>query len=828
MTRGSKAGSTRPISVPQRRRGRASGTLATLATLALLATAVVAAPAAADETEGPQVRAADGTTRAIDAIDPGARADGMLALYTPEFGASTGTNEFGAEAVLEPTTNGEGAYEVTDVCTVWESLDGACDNPGDNPIPPDGYVLSASPGGDDPREFIHNHLEVGDTVQVELPMFREVTTTLDATDPTPESHPDGVDDATGECFPGCRGGEQLIRYTPEFGDRTGTNQFGYEVVVVDDRVVARGGNDNEIPEDGEVLSGHGSRGEWLSTNASLGALIEVDDDQLTVTVDASAYVLAAEKGLDRAETARSSANDACLVIDDDGAGEQLATAHAALDDAHDAVEAGDETAAVGHAETAAAAADRAWQATRTSRTVETRGIWVRPEEESPEAIADTVAELADAGFTTVYLETFYQGYTIFPSETANDRGIDEQRPQFAHFDPLEVWVEEAAAHGLELHPWVHTFFVGSEEAGGPGPILEAYPEWAAVERGAIGAEEPQPSTAEAGYYFVDPSIPNARAYLHDVFDEIVTNYDVDGLHLDYIRYPISLPVDVSFSYSDHARAAFEEEAGVDPAELEPEDEAWEDWNQWRQDQVTSFVSERHDQFTEHDPSQVLSAAVFPDRFDSEENKLQHWADWSQDGVIDTLAGMSFGGSPSQSAADTTTLLDATSDGTLVVTGTYAPFSSLPTDTMLEQVDAVREAGAHGVALFAYNQLSDAQADALRRGAFRDPAESADRDLLASARHGLTDLRERVEGPHGECLDRGTQRPLVSRIDHVVRSIDRAGDGRGGADNALKQGEHHLRELSEGLVGRVEEPLLHEQMTEELDRAADLLAAIRAR
>lgn len=53
--------------------------------------------------------------REIDAIDPGNRTEGMFALYTPDFGATTGTNEFGAGAVLEPSEAGPDAYVVTAV-----------------------------------------------------------------------------------------------------------------------------------------------------------------------------------------------------------------------------------------------------------------------------------------------------------------------------------------------------------------------------------------------------------------------------------------------------------------------------------------------------------------------------------------------------------------------------------------------------------------------------------------------------------------------------------------------------------------------------------------
>ncbi|CDQ38587.1 O-GlcNAcase NagJ precursor [Virgibacillus salexigens] len=79
-----------------------------------------------------------------------------------------------------------------------------------------------------------------------------------------------------------RGANQLIQYTPEHGDTTGTNIYGYEVTVVDGEVVKRGGNNSDIPDNGYVLSIHGS--DWLRENALMGAEVEIKDDRVMITI----------------------------------------------------------------------------------------------------------------------------------------------------------------------------------------------------------------------------------------------------------------------------------------------------------------------------------------------------------------------------------------------------------------------------------------------------------------------------------------------------------------------------------------------------------------
>ncbi|MGP4105946.1 beta-N-acetylhexosaminidase family protein [Virgibacillus sp. L01] len=77
-----------------------------------------------------------------------------------------------------------------------------------------------------------------------------------------------------------RGGGELIQYTPEHGDTTGTNQWGYEVTVVDGTVTKRGGNNSLIPENGYVLSIHAN--DWLRDNATTGTSIQIENGMVLV------------------------------------------------------------------------------------------------------------------------------------------------------------------------------------------------------------------------------------------------------------------------------------------------------------------------------------------------------------------------------------------------------------------------------------------------------------------------------------------------------------------------------------------------------------------
>lgn len=88
-------------------------------------------------------------------------------------------------------------------------------------------------------------------------------------------------------FPGGRGTNQFVVYSSEFGARTGTNEWGVEAVVDNGLIVSVGGNDHRIPENGYVLSAHGTATSWFSRVIQVGlhAVVYPHERKLVVSYD---------------------------------------------------------------------------------------------------------------------------------------------------------------------------------------------------------------------------------------------------------------------------------------------------------------------------------------------------------------------------------------------------------------------------------------------------------------------------------------------------------------------------------------------------------------
>lgn len=334
---------------------------------------------------------------------------------------------------------------------------------------------------------------------------------------------------------------------------------------------------------------------------------------------------------------------------------------------------------------------------------------------SPERLAILFDRMQAAGINTVFLETINASYPIYPSQVA-----PLQNPLTRRWDPLAAAVELAHERHMELHAWMWVFAAGNQRHNAIlnlptdylGPVLNAHPDWAAYDND--GSPIPRGQTKP----FFDPANPEVRAYLLKLVDEIISTYDIDGLQLDYIRYPFQDPgAERTYGYGLAARERFQQQTGVDPLELTPRVDPWlsaserahqlslwEQWTDFRIQQVTSFVEETAALVRRQRPDIILSTAVFALPEHERLQKIQQdWNTWAQQGVVDWVILMSY----AQDANRFEKLIKPWISGvdyspTLVIPGIR--LLNLSVAAMIDQLQTLRDLPAPGYALFATNNL----------------------------------------------------------------------------------------------------------------------------
>ncbi|MBN2447876.1 MAG: family 10 glycosylhydrolase [Phycisphaerae bacterium] len=201
------------------------------------------------------------------------------------------------------------------------------------------------------------------------------------------------------------------------------------------------------------------------------------------------------------------------------------------------------------------------------------------------------------------------------------------------FDPLAIAVREAHANGLRIEAWINVMpgWRGQKPPPIRTQLYYTHPEWFLYD--ADGRRQPP----DDFYAILNPCLPEVRQYLVDICAEIATNYDVDGLHLDYVRYAWDTTPGARGRYPRDERtlSLYERETGLRP------DADRAAWDRWRAAQVTRLVRQIRTMLGERRPDATLTAAVGRDPHRAFAEHLQDGATWLRLGLIDAAMPMAY-------------------------------------------------------------------------------------------------------------------------------------------------------------------------------------------
>ena len=660
----------------------------------------------------------------VDAIDS-VRSRPMIVYYDSKYGKMTGNNQWGVEITVNLDLE-TSIFSISDFREIGEG-----DSKGIE-IPYFGFVLSAY--GDPYRLKLAKGVlfNVDDELQVYgipfVDLSATVETNYDYLNPTPEMNPSGMDGD--QPFPSLRGVDQLIIYTDAWdnqlyngnGTGTGTNEWGYEIAVNSEGIVVETGiNVSVIPEGGFVASGHGLGRDWLRSNAIIGSMCEYDalSQTLTLTTTSDSYISVIKNSKERAigelenavrklfdinaelayetldlltlEIAKLEQLSLDLKVTPDDFG-KLVQFKQALDNANDYV-------------------NKVIYMTYPSRVIDSRGVWHRPNnagynELTLEGVEAFLDDLQHNHINSVYVETFFHGYVITPNMETAELHPWLQNGSYGEYgnDYLLAFVTEAKKRNIEVHAWVQNFNVGFENMVYPS-FLTNNPSWI-----MLNDDQTILQRNEGGkYIFADPANPEVTDYLLDVYLELMTNYELDGLHLDYIRYPVSNRLQDT-GYTSYAIQEFKTENNianeVDFVQLvKTDDDIYQKWIDYKTEKVTDFVKSVVDMMDELDNTSIISTAIFPDTVEAISKKNQDWPTWVKNGWIDITTPMAY-------YSDANTVKNKIQDMVLFVDGVTLNYAGIaPAFMGLEvynnplQAFQARNGNAFGAVFFASQNLT---------------------------------------------------------------------------------------------------------------------------
>jgi uncharacterized lipoprotein YddW (UPF0748 family) len=284
-------------------------------------------------------------------------------------------------------------------------------------------------------------------------------------------------------------------------------------------------------------------------------------------------------------------------------------------------------------------------------------------------VAAVVANATAAGANAIFAQVRRRGDAWYRDAL---EPLPDGVPIAAGFDPLAELIGQAHAAGVEVHAFVIIGAVWNRPPTQPPSSPEHV-----FNRHGFDPQTGQPRQGRVnwltrtlladggpisfgGYRFgndfwIDPGHPDAAAYTVEVLLHLVTHYDLDGLHLDRIRYP-ELAVGgqtpgtgASVGYNPTSIARFQRHHGL-PEDGPPPDPGDPHWSQWRRAQVTDLVRRLYLGALAYRPGLKVSAALIAfgagptteaawPAAEAFWRVYQDWRAWIEEGLVDLAIPM---------------------------------------------------------------------------------------------------------------------------------------------------------------------------------------------
>lgn len=355
--------------------------------------------------------------------------------------------------------------------------------------------------------------------------------------------------------------------------------------------------------------------------------------------------------------------------------------------------------------------------------------------EQQQSLCKILDTCAQAGINTVFLQVRMRGDLLYPSNLEPlSSTISKTRALPNDYDPLQYAIEACHQRGMSVHAWMVIYPLGTQEH---------VQSLAKIGEGFYSAH-PNLCLRQGNTWFMDPAQPAVRTHMSQLVRELVSRYDIDGVHLDYIRYP-----DGPKKFDD--RKSFQQ---MNPQQL-PQ-------MAWREENVTAMIDTLHRTLQEFAPEVALSTACIgkyeqlpkpaPSGYFCKDDVSQDPLVWLQRGLVDFIVPMIYykDGHFNHYIADWAKRI-APYGPVVAGLGVYRLFdeSRWQLQDIYNQLDTVAHYGLPGVSYY--------RAEQFLRMYKQLPAERQDKLLLPIRRpafgaepsipFGIASIEEIAEGPN---------------------------------------------------------------------------------
>ncbi|MEN6645134.1 MAG: family 10 glycosylhydrolase [Armatimonadia bacterium] len=312
----------------------------------------------------------------------------------------------------------------------------------------------------------------------------------------------------------------------------------------------------------------------------------------------------------------------------------------------------------------------------TPRTSEFRAVWNHSGTGDCGSWEEAMKRLKAGNFNAVVPNMWWGGVAHYDSKLLpHSKTFNEQGDQIAQC------VAAGKKYGVEVHPWKVNWNLSTA----PQEFVEKMRQEGRLQVSNKGEEL---------RWLCSSNPANFKLEL-DTMLEVVRNYDVDGVHFDYIRYPGG-----ESCYCNGCRERFEQGRGAKVADW-PADcvsgALKAEYQDFRCAQITRLVKAVSEQAHAIKPWIKISAAVFSDYPGSRSSVGQDWVLWCREGWLDFVCPMNYTESDSRLSALVSNQVNQINSNVPLYSG-IGQFI-IEDDQVVSQMELARANGADGFILF---------------------------------------------------------------------------------------------------------------------------------
>ncbi|MEE8335631.1 MAG: family 10 glycosylhydrolase [Candidatus Neomarinimicrobiota bacterium] len=341
-----------------------------------------------------------------------------------------------------------------------------------------------------------------------------------------------------------------------------------------------------------------------------------------------------------------------------------------------------------------------------------RYIWiVRNALTHKDSIDKFIAFAAENRFNNILVQVRGRGDAYYNSDLIPKSNLIPDK----NFDPLAYLIPKARKKGIKVHAWVNVYLLWSSNAKPlqKDHILYSNPEWIdqkSTRTLNINREMRNFNNGKNGNegFYLAPHHPQVNKYLLKVFKDLVSRYDLNGLHFDYVRFHDSEfgnnPIAISTYERIYGAESFPDPSPAGRAKNKAVSYLGK-WNDYRRSAITDLVRETKNMLLDVSPDCELSAAVKPNIYQARERFFQEWDVWLAAGYIDKAIIMNYSADLKDFAANIDVIYDnlpAKYRRNIVIgISTYNQSSG----SAVDKIKYSKVTRFKGISIFSYNDLN---------------------------------------------------------------------------------------------------------------------------